>query len=169
MDEHNWFGEDLMQEEWENSDEIGLKKIDLGEDGKLDFDTPSYVSVEIDKPDEKKISKIVMTWAIIFSLVTIPIFYHNIRNYINDYRTPSTRNPLKVKTTKLSYKNLYDKSGINITVKHYLTPSGNFINKKGIAPDISVSMRKSDYIRKNDRVLKQALKYIKYNLKISQK
>ncbi len=112
MDGHNWFGEDLMQEEWENSDDIGLKKIDLGEEEKLAFDTQSYVSVEIDKPDEKKISKIVLTWAIIFSLVTIPIFYHNIRNYINDYCTTSTRNPLRVKTTKLSYKNLYDKSEI---------------------------------------------------------
>ncbi len=62
---------------------------------------------------------------------------------------------------------LPDNCGINITVKHYLTPSGNFINKKGIEPDIYVSMRKYDYIRKNDRVLKQALKYLKNNLKIS--
>lgn len=58
---------------------------------------------------------------------------------------------------------LPDGCGINITVKHYLTPSGNFIHKKGIEPDVHIEVKKYDYIFKNDRALKYALKYLGNN------
>lgn len=113
-----------MHEGWEDSPEINLKKLDLSDDelnfsteafsdgNKIASDTESYVSVEIDKPDEKKISKIVLFWAVVFTVITLPIFYHNIRNYITYYMMPPMRHNLEVKTTKLSHKNLYEKSEV---------------------------------------------------------
>ena len=54
--------------------------------------------------------------------------------------------------------------GMNITVKYYLTPSGKFIHKKGIEPDIVIKMSQSDYLKKNDKILQQAIKYIKSSI-----
>lgn len=96
-----------MHEGWEDSPEINLKKLDLSDDelnfsteafsddNKIASDTESYVSVEIDKPDEKKISKIVLFWAVVFTIITLPIFYHNIRNYITYYMMPPMRHQYK--------------------------------------------------------------------------
>lgn len=50
--------------------------------------------------------------------------------------------------------------GINITVKYYLTPSGEFIHKKGITPDVIVKMNKWDYLKKSDRVLEKAIQQL---------
>ncbi len=47
-------------------------------------------------------------------------------------------------------------AGLNITVQKYLTPSGNDINKKGIAPDIEVKFTEKDIEAKNDVQLKKA-------------
>ncbi|MCD7740459.1 MAG: S41 family peptidase [Candidatus Gastranaerophilales bacterium] len=47
-------------------------------------------------------------------------------------------------------------AGLNITVQKYLTPSGNDINKKGIAPDIEVKITDKDIEDKNDVQLKKA-------------
>ncbi len=47
-------------------------------------------------------------------------------------------------------------AGLNITVQKYLTPSGNDINKKGIAPDIEVKLTEEDIEAKNDVQLKKA-------------
>ena len=58
---------------------------------------------------------------------------------------------------------LSDGCGMNITVKHYLTPSGEFIHKKGIEPDINIKMSKIDYKLKKDKALKEAIKIISSN------
>ncbi len=52
--------------------------------------------------------------------------------------------------------------GMNITVKHYLTPSGKYIHKKGIEPDIVIKTSQINYL--NDKILQQAIKYIKSSI-----
>ncbi len=47
-------------------------------------------------------------------------------------------------------------SGANITIQKYLTPNGTDINKKGIAPDITVELSEQDIKDKNDAQLKKA-------------
>lgn len=47
-------------------------------------------------------------------------------------------------------------SGINITIQKYLTPNGTDINKKGIAPDIEVTLSDDDIKNKDDKQLKKA-------------
>lgn len=48
-------------------------------------------------------------------------------------------------------------SGINITIQKYLTPNGTDINKKGITPDIEVTLTEDDIKNKNDVQLKKAI------------
>lgn len=52
-------------------------------------------------------------------------------------------------------------SGINITTQKYLTPNDTDINKKGIAPDITVNNTEKDFEKKNDRQLNVAIKVMK--------
>jgi carboxyl-terminal processing protease len=40
---------------------------------------------------------------------------------------------------------LEDGTGVNITIARYLTPNDTDINKKGIAPDVSVALSESDW------------------------
>ncbi len=47
-------------------------------------------------------------------------------------------------------------AGLNITVQKYLTPGGNDIHKKGIAPDIEIKITEADIKAKNDVQLKKA-------------
>lgn len=47
-------------------------------------------------------------------------------------------------------------AGLNITIQKYLTPNGTDINKKGIEPDIKVSLTEEDIAAKNDVQLKKA-------------
>lgn len=47
-------------------------------------------------------------------------------------------------------------SGANITIQKYLTPNGTDINKKGIAPDVTVELTEEDIKVKNDAQLKKA-------------
>ena len=51
---------------------------------------------------------------------------------------------------------LPDEAGMNITIQRYLTPSGQDINKKGIAPDFEVKFSEADIKSKNDVQLKKA-------------
>lgn len=51
---------------------------------------------------------------------------------------------------------LPNNSGINITIQKYLTPNGTDINKKGIDPDIKVTLSDDDIINKDDKQLKKA-------------
>lgn len=47
-------------------------------------------------------------------------------------------------------------SGVNITIQKYLTPNGTDINKKGIDPDITVTLSDDDIKNKDDKQLKKA-------------
>lgn len=47
-------------------------------------------------------------------------------------------------------------SGVNITIQKYLTPNGTDINKKGIDPDITVTLSDEDIKNKDDKQLKKA-------------
>lgn len=47
-------------------------------------------------------------------------------------------------------------SGVNITIQKYLTPNGTDINKKGIEPDVVVTLSDDDIKNKNDTQLKKA-------------
>lgn len=47
-------------------------------------------------------------------------------------------------------------SGANITIQKYLTPNGTDINKKGIAPDVTVELTEEDIKTKNDVQLQKA-------------
>lgn len=47
-------------------------------------------------------------------------------------------------------------AGVNITIQKYLTPNGTDINKKGIDPDVVVTLSDDDIKNKNDAQLKKA-------------
>lgn len=47
-------------------------------------------------------------------------------------------------------------SGVNITIQKYLTPNGTDINKKGIEPDVAVTLSEDDIKNKDDKQLKKA-------------
>lgn len=47
-------------------------------------------------------------------------------------------------------------SGANITIQKYLTPNGTDINKKGIAPDVTVELTEDNIKEKDDVQLKKA-------------
>ena len=47
-------------------------------------------------------------------------------------------------------------SGANITIQKYLTPNGTDINKKGIAPDVTVELTEENVKNKDDVQLKKA-------------
>ena len=47
-------------------------------------------------------------------------------------------------------------SGANITIQKYLTPNGTDINKKGIAPDVTVELTEENIKAKDDVQLKKA-------------
>jgi len=47
-------------------------------------------------------------------------------------------------------------SGVNITIQKYLTPNGTDINKKGIDPDVTVTLSDDDIKNKDDKQLKKA-------------
>lgn len=47
-------------------------------------------------------------------------------------------------------------SGANVTIQKYLTPNGTDINKKGIAPDVTVELSDQDIKDKNDAQLRKA-------------
>lgn len=51
---------------------------------------------------------------------------------------------------------LPNNSGVNITIQKYLTPNGTDINKKGIEPDIVVTLSDDDIKNKDDKQLKKA-------------
>lgn len=51
---------------------------------------------------------------------------------------------------------LSDGSGVNITIQKYLTPSGTDIHKKGIEPDVTVTLSDDDVKNKDDKQLKKA-------------
>lgn len=51
---------------------------------------------------------------------------------------------------------LPNNSGVNITIQKYLTPNGTDINKKGINPDVVVTLSDDDIKNKNDQQLKKA-------------
>lgn len=51
---------------------------------------------------------------------------------------------------------LPNNSGVNITIQKYLTPNGTDINKKGIEPDITVTLSDDDIKNKDDKQLKKA-------------
>ena len=48
-------------------------------------------------------------------------------------------------------------TGMNLTIAHYLTPSGKDINKKGIKPDYSVNIKHGDFINNIDTQLVYAV------------
>lgn len=51
---------------------------------------------------------------------------------------------------------LPNNAGVNITIQKYLTPNGTDINKKGIDPDITVTLSDDDIKNKDDKQLKKA-------------
>lgn len=51
---------------------------------------------------------------------------------------------------------LPNNAGVNITIQKYLTPNGTDINKKGIDPDIVVTLSDDDIKNKDDKQLKKA-------------
>lgn len=51
---------------------------------------------------------------------------------------------------------LPNNAGVNITIQKYLTPNGTDINKKGIEPDITVTLSDDDIKNKDDKQLKKA-------------
>lgn len=60
-------------------------------------------------------------------------------------------------------------AGCNITIQKYLTPNGTDINKKGIEPDVKVTLTEQDIKNKHDAQLEKAqsllLKMIAYSYK----
>lgn len=58
-----------------------------------------------------------------------------------------------------------NKSGLNLTIARYLTPSGKDINKKGIEPDYKVTLAHSDLINNTDSQLDFAKEYLEKKIK----
>ena len=90
----------------------GIGISGLSEENNSETTNSQYIAVDIDKPDENKINKIALFFAIVFILVTVPIFYHNVHDYIQAHMNPVIRRDIEVKTTKLQYRDLYDKSEV---------------------------------------------------------
>ncbi len=108
-----------MSDNWNDLPKISFSELESDIDvtklsDKEDFTSKNseYISVDIEKPDINKSNKIVLFFAILFTLVSIPIFYHNIRDYIQTYMTPAMKRDIEVKTTKLQYRDLYDTSEV---------------------------------------------------------
>ncbi len=59
------------------------------------------------------------------------------------------------------------KTGMNITVAKYLTPSGEDINKVGICPDIKVGYTKNDYLKNKDPQLDKAISVINEKVRLA--
>ncbi len=55
---------------------------------------------------------------------------------------------------------LQDGAGLNITIAKYLTPNGTDINKKGIRPNVWVSLTEQDFRQHNDRQLDKAIQLL---------
>ena len=51
---------------------------------------------------------------------------------------------------------LPNETGMNLTIAKYLTPNGNDINKKGIAPDVQIALTQQDLKKNNDAQLEVA-------------
>lgn len=60
---------------------------------------------------------------------------------------------------------LANKTGMNLTIARYLTPSGVDINKKGIEPDYTVNFSHNDFINNFDPQLAYAKKYLEREIK----
>ncbi|MBO5738296.1 efflux RND transporter periplasmic adaptor subunit [bacterium] len=113
-----------MSGEWNDLPKISVDGIDLNSDistlynaeqtgtSNLNQDSDKYVSVDIDKPDENKVKKIVTFFAIIFFIISVPIIYHNVKDYWQMFHNVAENETITVKTTKLSYKDLYDVSEV---------------------------------------------------------
>lgn len=113
-----------MTGEWNDLPKISVDGIDLNSDistlynaeqtgtSNLNQDSDKYVSVDIDKPDENKVKKIVTFFAIIFFIISVPIIYHNVKDYWQMFHSVAENETITVKTTKLSYKDLYDVSEV---------------------------------------------------------
>ncbi|MBI2099120.1 S41 family peptidase [Candidatus Uhrbacteria bacterium] len=63
------------------------------------------------------------------------------------------------------YQQFRDGSALKITVAEWLTPKKNFIDKKGIAPDVEVELTEEDYNANRDPQLDKALDILKEQLK----
>ncbi len=59
-----------------------------------------------------------------------------------------------------SLRDLSDGSALKVTVAKWLTPSGVFINEKGIAPDIEIKLTKEDINQNKDPQMIKALELI---------
>lgn len=57
-------------------------------------------------------------------------------------------------------RDLSDGSALKVTVAKWLTPNGDFINDKGIAPDIEVKLTKEDINKNKDPQMSKALELI---------
>ncbi|MGI6374222.1 MAG: S41 family peptidase [Patescibacteria group bacterium] len=64
-----------------------------------------------------------------------------------------------------SIQGLSDGSSLKITVAKWLTPAGDFINDKGISPDIEVGLTIDDFNNDRDPQLDQAIKTLKEIIK----
>jgi len=60
-----------------------------------------------------------------------------------------------------------NKTGLNLTIARYLTPSGNDINKKGIEPNYRVEITKADFENNNDSQLNFAKNILQNELERS--
>ncbi|MFA5754245.1 MAG: S41 family peptidase, partial [Patescibacteria group bacterium] len=58
-------------------------------------------------------------------------------------------------------RGLSDGSSLKITIAKWLTPAGDFINDKGIAPDVEVKMTASDIEKNLDPQFNKALEILK--------
>lgn len=57
-------------------------------------------------------------------------------------------------------ENLKDDSSLKITVAHWLTPKGHFIEKEGISPDIEIELTGKDFDEDKDPQLEKAIELL---------
>ena len=65
------------------------------------------------------------------------------------------------KGTVQQVEDLSDGSGLHITTAKWLTPNGNWVNEKGVKPDVEVERTEADYDAGRDPQLKKALQLLK--------
>jgi carboxyl-terminal processing protease len=58
-------------------------------------------------------------------------------------------------------RDLSDGSALKITVAKWLTPAGDFINEKGIAPDIEIDRTQEDFDKDKDPQFEKAIEILK--------
>lgn len=114
----------FMNEDWNDIPKIKVDTSDFAEnfsnqsfykDSKNERNSDddyknSYISVDMERPDEIKVKNIILLLSIVCLIVVIPIMYHNIKNYLEFKNSFRPREALEVTLKHPERQLIYDKT-----------------------------------------------------------